>query len=188
MTGAHEAKQVLREQWLAARRARTPADLAAARAAVCEQVMSRAVGHEVVAGYEPMRTEPGSIELLTALRDAGATVLVPVTLPDRDLDWVSWSAAGSGAALGVEAVSRATFVLVPALAVAADGTRLGRGGGSYDRALARCPAGTLTAALLFDGELVDELPADAWDVPVRAAVTPSGWFPVRRNTDHRLAR
>ncbi|HJQ43915.1 MAG TPA: 5-formyltetrahydrofolate cyclo-ligase, partial [Jatrophihabitantaceae bacterium] len=143
---------------------------------------------DVVAAYEPMRTEPGSLELLAALRDAGATVLVPVVLPDRDLDWAPWSPDALGAPLGVDAIGRAALVLVPALAVAADGARLGRGGGSYDRALARCAGETLTAALLFDGELVDELPRDEWDVPVAAAVTPRGWFPVGRNTDPRLPR
>ena len=46
-----------------------------------------------------------------------------------------------GDLLGVDSVAEADLVLVPALAVGADGTPLGRGGGSYDRALARVPAG-----------------------------------------------
>jgi 5-formyltetrahydrofolate cyclo-ligase len=62
-------------------------------------------------------------------------------------------------------------VLVPALLVDRRGNRLGRGGGSYDRALVRATG--LTVALLHDGELVEELPAEAHDVPVRAAATPS---------------
>ncbi len=65
-------------------------------------------------------------------------------------------------------------VLVPALAVATDGTRLGRGGGSYDRALARVPSATPVAALLYDTEVVVHLPSEPWDLPVRAVVTPSG--------------
>ena len=40
-----------------------------------------------------------------------------------------------GERLGVDAIATADVVLVPGLAVAADGMRLGRGGGSYDRAL-----------------------------------------------------
>jgi 5-formyltetrahydrofolate cyclo-ligase len=104
-------------------------------------------------------------------------VLVPVLLADHDLDWAEWNpaTAQAGAALGVNAISAADAVLVPALAVARDGTRLGRGGGSYDRALSRLPTGAMTAALLFDGELVDTLPTDDWDVPVTAVVTPDGW-------------
>jgi 5-formyltetrahydrofolate cyclo-ligase len=65
-------------------------------------------------------------------------------------------------------------VVVPALAVDRRGVRLGRGGGSYDRALARLAAGATAVALLHDGELLDALPAEAHDRAVTAAVTPSG--------------
>ena len=82
----------------------------------------------------------------------------------------------AGPRLGPDAVADADVVLVPALAVDHAGTRLGRGGGYYDRALARVPAGVPVVALLHDGELVDALPADPWDRPVTAAVLPAtGW-------------
>jgi len=124
-----------------------------------------------------LRTEPGSTALLDALTGHGVLVLVPVLLADRDLDWAVWDAAGQrpGPRVGVGAIARADALLVPALAVARDGTRLGRGGGSYDRALRRVPAGVPVAALLYDGELVEALPKDDWDVPVTAVVTPAGW-------------
>jgi 5-formyltetrahydrofolate cyclo-ligase len=176
-------KHALRAELLAARRARSPEALGAARAAVRDQVLDHVDGIDVVAAYVPLRTEPGSIELLAELARRGVQVLVPVTLPDGDLDWAMWSPSDEGESLGPEAIGTAGLVLVPALAVARDGTRLGRGGGSYDRALARCSPGATTAALLFDGELVDRLPRDPWDVPVSAAVTPSGWAGLDRNTD-----
>jgi 5-formyltetrahydrofolate cyclo-ligase len=51
--------------------------------------------------------------------------------------------------------------------------RLGRGGGSYDRALLR--ARGLVVALLHDGELSDTpLPAEPHDVGVHAVALPSG--------------
>jgi len=65
-------------------------------------------------------------------------------------------------------------VLVPALAVDPAGNRLGRGGGSYDRALARVTPGTFVCALLYDGEVVDRVPADDHDRRVDAAVTQKG--------------
>ena len=67
------------------------------------------------------------------------------------------ASAGPRAArpLGAAAIAEADTVFVPALAVARDGNRLGRGGGSYDRALRRVPAGVPVVALLFDDELVD---------------------------------
>jgi 5-formyltetrahydrofolate cyclo-ligase len=188
MDGGSDDKARLRSDLLAERQARTADDLEAARAAIRARVLDRAAGLTAVAAYVPLRTEPGSMELLAALRAGGASVLVPVTLPDRDLDWAVWSPEGDGPPLGVEAIGRAQLVLVPALAVARNGIRLGRGGGSYDRALTRCLTTAILAALVFDDEVLDWLPSDPWDVPVGAAVTPSGWIPLGRNTELGFAR
>jgi 5-formyltetrahydrofolate cyclo-ligase len=59
-----------------------------------------------------------------------------------------------------------------------DGNRLGRGGGSYDRALARATG--LTVALLHDDEVVEAVPHEAHDVPVRAVATLTGGLVVLR--------
>ncbi|MFB6395191.1 5-formyltetrahydrofolate cyclo-ligase, partial [Polymorphospora sp. 2-325] len=75
---------------------------------------------------------------------------------------------------GPAAVGAADLVVVPAVAVDRRGLRLGRGGGSYDRALARVAPATLTVALLHDGELLDAVPAEEHDRPVHAVITPSG--------------
>ena len=64
------------------------------------------------------------------------------------------------------------MVLVPALAVDHAGNRLGRGGGSYDRALARVGPLIPLIALVYDDELLDHVPTAPHDVPVRAAVSP----------------
>ncbi|HET8583903.1 MAG TPA: 5-formyltetrahydrofolate cyclo-ligase [Jatrophihabitans sp.] len=174
-----EEKRRLREDLLAARRARPAGDLERLRAAVREQVVGRCAGLRAVAAYVPLGGEPGSVELLEALTAAGTVVLVPVTLTDRDLDWAVWTPAGHADLQGLDAIGRAELVFVPALAVAtSDGTRLGRGGGSYDRALGRVRNGTPVAALVFTDEVVPELPRDSWDVPVSAAVTPDGWVPL----------
>src|SRR4051812_3751884 len=151
-------KSSLREECMRRRKAREPVAVADAREAVRRVVLERCAieGWTSVAGYVPLRTEPGSIELLDDLTNQGVRVITPVLLEDKDLDWEPWGVVGA-AALGLDAIADVDAVLVPALAVAADGTRLGRGGGSYDRALARVAAGTTIAALLFDGETVDEL-------------------------------
>lgn len=150
-------------------------EMETARAAIREHVLaevSRAAWTRVAA-YVPLRSEPGSVELLDALVARGVTVVVPITLDDRDLDWTVW--AGPVEPLGVDAIADVDLVLVPALAVAHDGTRLGRGGGSYDRALPRVQAGVPIAALLYTDEVREHLPSEAWDVPVTAYVTPAGW-------------
>ena len=69
-------------------------------------------------------------------------------------------------------MARADAVLVPALAVDRAGNRLGRGGGSYDRVLARVGPLIPLIALIYDDELLDHVPAERHDVPVRAAVSP----------------
>ena len=166
------SKRELRARFAAGRQAMTDAEREAARRAVRDHVLARASGWAWVAAYEPLRTEPGSIELLTSLIALRVRVMVPVTLPDRDLDWREWP---DGDPLGLDAVSAADAVLVPSSAIAFDGTRLGRGGGSYDRALGRARTGVPLAALLYDDELVASLPRDEWDVPVTAAVRPMGW-------------
>jgi 5-formyltetrahydrofolate cyclo-ligase len=65
-------------------------------------------------------------------------------------------------------------VLCPGVGVDRTGMRLGRGGGSYDRALGRVPVGTFVCTLLYDGEIVDRVPAAAHDRRVTAVVTQKG--------------
>ena len=170
------SKADLRDEILQRRRARGPAEIETARASVRSAVLGQvaAAGWKTIAAYVPLRTEPGSVELLDELTSQGVRVLVPELLDDRDLDWQAWPV--SGRTLGVAAIAEADAVLVPALAVAADGTRLGRGGGSYDRALARVAGELPVAALLYSDELLHSVPREAWDLPVTAVVTPDGWL------------
>jgi 5-formyltetrahydrofolate cyclo-ligase len=182
------AKAALRDQLTTARHRRSPGEIGqaareiAARLLAAEEVRRAAS----VAAYVAVGTEPGTSPLLAALRDAGKRVLLPVLLPDGDLDWaVHTGEAGlaparygllepTGPRLGVDAVATPDAVLVPGLAVSATGLRLGRGGGSYDRALARVPAGTFTCVLLYDDEVGRDVPVEPHDLPVAAAVSPSG--------------
>ncbi|MEO7234981.1 MAG: 5-formyltetrahydrofolate cyclo-ligase [Lapillicoccus sp.] len=135
-----------------------------------------------VAAYEARRTEPPTDVLVDRLTALGYDVVVPVTLPDRDLDWRA-AGAPDGMALGVETVASVAVVVVPALAVDLAGHRLGQGGGSYDRALPRRAAGALVVAMLHDDELLPAgtVPVDAHDVGVDAVVTPGrGWVSLSR--------
>jgi 5-formyltetrahydrofolate cyclo-ligase len=160
-----DSKQALRRTGIAFRRGRSR------DARLVEQLEPLLLRATRIASYVPMSTEPG-----LAPRPGW---LLPVLLPDGDLDWALFDGPLTTAAvqeptgprLGVEAIASCDLVLVPALLVDRRGNRLGRGGGSYDRALVRATG--LTVALLHDGELVEELPAEAHDVPVRAAATPS---------------
>ena len=69
------------------------------------------------------------------------------------------------------------MVLVPGLAASVGGNRLGRGGGSYDRALARVGAGVPIGILLHEDETGLDVPIESHDRRVTHAVTPAGVSP-----------
>jgi 5-formyltetrahydrofolate cyclo-ligase len=179
-------KGAVRDQLLAARRSLDVATLGTAARGLAEVVLAipevrRAA---TVAAYVSVGSEPGTGALLDGLLAAGKRVLLPVLLPDNDLEWAVHTGdlvaarrgllEPAGARVGRDAVATADVLLVPGLAVGSDGVRLGRGGGSYDRALDRVAADAFTCVLLHDGEVLDTVPAEPHDVPVAAAATPSG--------------
>ena len=188
------AKLALRSRLLAARASLTASDRQWAAASLQATILDlvRREHPATIAAYVPVSTEPGGADLPAVLAPH-ARVLLPVLLHDGDLDWAAFDGrllAGprglrqpAGPALGVDAVRSAGVVVVPALAVDRTGLRLGRGGGSYDRVLARLAPGTMTVALLHDGELVESVPAEAHDRPVRAAITPSGGLALSRRPE-----
>jgi 5-formyltetrahydrofolate cyclo-ligase len=178
-------KTALRDRFLARRRTRSAAERATAAAAVTTTLLRELARVRTLAAFVPDDTEPGSGRLPAAFTQLGARVLLPV-VPDtgRELGWAVDTgrlAPGRfgllqpvGPRLGPTAVGAAEVVVVPAVAVDRAGTRLGRGGGYYDRALQHARPGAVVVALVFDDELVDRLPALAHDRPVSAVVTPDG--------------
>jgi 5-formyltetrahydrofolate cyclo-ligase len=184
-------KSAVRAEVLGARRARPATDRDADDERLVRHAVALVAACRRVAAYVPLPNEPGGASLLPALSAVVPELLLPVVLPDRDLDWARFdgSLAPGGAVLGVaepngprlgpDAIAGVDLVLVPAVAVSPTGVRLGRGGGSYDRALARVSPGTRVVALLYEDELRAELPSDAHDRPVTAVLTPSGLHPVR---------
>ncbi|WP_164415738.1 5-formyltetrahydrofolate cyclo-ligase [Streptomyces salinarius] len=193
---AHEPdKRTLRRDFLAARNRLTPDDVREAADALAGRALGlpEVTGARAVAAYVSVGAEPGTLALLDALRARGVRVLLPALLPDNDLDWGEYTGEDSlarvrhggrmelfepaGERLGPDAVTRADVVLLPGVAVDGRGLRLGRGGGSYDRVLARLAAAGARPALLvllYDGEVVARVPAEPHDRPVDAVVTPSG--------------
>jgi 5-formyltetrahydrofolate cyclo-ligase len=190
--GKKEEKAALRARLLAAR-ARLPVDQrTAAGRAIRDALLDRPEVQMAgtVAAYYSVGAEPDTHGLVFALWKRGSYVLLPILRADGDLDWASYEGPESlvpgprglrepgEPPRGVAAVASADVVLVPALAVDRAGRRLGRGGGSYDRALARVGPLIPLVALVYDDELVEHVPVERHDVPVRAAVTPRGGITV----------
>ncbi|GLW70248.1 hypothetical protein Kpho02_25470 [Kitasatospora phosalacinea] len=182
-------KAALRSRLLAERRALAAAERSAAAEALAGHAAALVPPGGTVAAYVSVGAEPGTRPLLAALAARGVRVLLPVLLSDNDLDWAPYegedrlspAARGllepTGPRLGPDAVLAADVVLLPGLAVDARGVRLGRGGGSYDRVLARLAragARPLLATLLYPHELLPAVPAEPHDLPVHAVATPEG--------------
>jgi 5-formyltetrahydrofolate cyclo-ligase len=146
-----------------------------------------------IAAYYSIGTEPDTHGLIFGLWKRGSYVVLPVLRPDGDLDWASYEGPDSlapgprgllqpvEAVRGSETIARADVVLVPALAVDVCGYRLGRGGGSYDRALARVGGQVPVIALVYDDELLPSVPVVPHDQRVRAVARPGHgitWLPL----------
>ena len=184
--GVQLRKAELRAQILARRSARPGEQRTAAGRLIRDAVLAapQVQMAGTVAAYYSIGTEPDTRGLVFALWKRGSYVLLPVLRPDGDLDWASYEGPDSlvpgprgllqpgEPPRGVDAVARADAVLVPALAVDPAGRRLGRGGGSYDRALARVGPLVPLIALIYDDELVERVPVEGHDVPVRATASP----------------
>ncbi len=192
--GSAETKAALRGRIMENRALLDASDLARAGRDIRDVLLAtpevRTARH--IAAYVSVGREPGTGPLIEALAERGVDVLLPVLLPDGDLDWAPYTGAGRLVAaargllepmaepVGPDAVAAVDAVLVPGLAVDRRGNRLGRGGGSYDRALARVGGRGFTCVVLHDGEVVDiPLPREPHDVPVAAAATPSGLHRLR---------
>jgi 5-formyltetrahydrofolate cyclo-ligase len=130
-------------------------------------------------------TEPGTRDFVHAAVERGIRVLLPVTRTDGLLDWavatpeldITEGMFGLpepvGELLGPIAVNAVDLMVIPAAAVDRNGMRLGWGRGFFDKTIGsmeRCPP---VYAVIFDSELLDEVPSDLHDQPVTGVVTPT---------------
>jgi 5-formyltetrahydrofolate cyclo-ligase len=187
------AKTAIRDRLETTRNRRDLVEVAAAGERIAEHLLAQPEVRRAasVAAYVSVGKEPGTGVLLDRLLEAGKRVVLPLTVGSKargglDLDWAVYTGPGSLAtarfglleptapALGADAIGTPDAVLVPGLAVSSRGVRLGKGGGCYDRALARVPVGTFTCVLLYADEVGVDVPVEAHDRPVTHAATPEG--------------
>ncbi|HEY8595526.1 MAG TPA: 5-formyltetrahydrofolate cyclo-ligase [Devosiaceae bacterium] len=137
----------------------------------------------VVALYWPIRDELDSRPLLTALMDAGQPVCLPVVLGiDRPLELRLWLTtdplypAGFGTLAPPDSAPRVEpdLVVMPLLGFDRAGTRLGYGGGYYDRTLARLKKRPLLVGYAFAAQQLGHIPREPHDIPLDLVVTEAG--------------
>lgn len=169
-------------------------DRAAAGEAVAATVLGLLPAGARLAAYVSLPDEPPTGPLITAALRAGHEVIVPVVLDDFSLQWTYAAEGAVGDRLtvarlpkdapppedgrvwlGVDALRGAGLVVTPGLSVDRHGTRLGQGGGCYDRALVHRAVDAPVITLLHEGEQSDvDLPTDDHDLPVDGYVTTTG--------------
>lgn len=133
---------------------------------------------QVIASYRSFGYEPDTTSLNEQILKSGRQLLLPVRLSDNSLEFRIWDGNLSNLVRngkleepsGERYLGAIDMMIVPALAVDKKGNRLGRGGGSYDRALDSFSG--FSVALVYEDEVLEELPTEEHDVPVRLLLTP----------------
>ncbi|MFE4949841.1 5-formyltetrahydrofolate cyclo-ligase [Leifsonia sp. NPDC056665] len=184
-TAAHR-KRALRAELRERRQNLTSTERQAATAGITRNLvdLTTDLSARSVACYLSTTIEPDTRPYVNWAVTQGLRVLLPVSREDGLLDWTTGDGETEteglfgmpeavGELLGPIAINDVDLILVPAAAVDASGMRMGWGRGYFDKTLGsmeKCPP---VYAVVFDGELVDEVPRERHDQPVDGAVTPT---------------
>jgi 5-formyltetrahydrofolate cyclo-ligase len=180
-----DAKAALRLEAHAARSALSQAQRSEAAATVAqlffEDIALRS--SDVVAAYWRIRDELDCQPILVRLMDSNQTVVLPVVVgAEQPLELRVWEQGASlyEAGFGTLAPSELApqtepdIVIMPLLGFDSQGTRLGYGGGYYDRTLAHMNKTPKLIGLAFAAQELDSIPRDSHDVPLDAIITEAG--------------
>lgn len=141
---------------------------------------------QVVAAYWPIKRELDTLPLLEQLATSGARVVLPVVTKSSDTllfrAWTPDQDLGAGA-FGIPVPPDTAellvpdIVVIPLLAFDRRGTRLGYGGGYYDRTLALLQGQQLVQVIGYayaEQMCLFPLPREGHDIPMDMVITPQG--------------
>lgn len=156
-----------------------------------------------IGAYVPLPNEPGGADLPDVLARTGARVLLPrVVRGDApSLEWIEYQPDNPNLVEGtwsilepvgeplIESASSdsnathtfpacADVIVTPALSIDYRGTRLGQGGGFYDRTLANRPSHVKVWAVVDHEEFTRDVPCQDHDLIVDAVINDLGYFPI----------
>ena len=127
----------------------------------------------LVASYSATETEPETKAINKLLASKQKLVLPAISgsnliwrIPEKLIPGTHGIDTPIGPRVELDQIS---LVLAPALAVDANGFRLGKGGGYYDRAIEDFEG--LVYALVFEAEYLDSLPIENHDVKIHGVIT-----------------
>jgi 5-formyltetrahydrofolate cyclo-ligase len=183
---AGNRKRALRAELRERRRNLTGPEREAATAGITRNLvdLTTDLSAQSIACYLSATAEPDTRPFLNWAHRQGIRVLLPITREDGLLDWTTGDGESEteglygmpeavGDLLGPIAINDVDLIVIPAAAVDATGMRMGWGRGYFDKTLGsmeKCPP---VYAVLFDAELVDDVPREKHDQPVDGAVTPT---------------
>ena len=180
-------KRALRAELRERRRIRTATERERASEALTRNLERLATELRVrsISAYLSTPDEPETRGFLRWADEQGIRVLLPISREDGLLDWAPYDGADeeqdilgmptpSSELLGPIAINGVDLILVPAACVARDGMRLGWGRGYFDKTLGSMEGCPPVYAVIYDDELVDEVPVERHDMPVDGVVTPGG--------------
>lgn len=179
-------KRALRAELRERRRTRPAHQVDTASVGFTENLIALATetGARTISAYLNNSFEPDMRPFIDWALADGRRVLLPIARTDGLLDWAEGDGESeteglyglpepAGGILGPIAINDADLILIPASAVDVRGTRMGWGRGYFDRTLGsmeNCPP---VFAVVFDDEILDEVPREVHDAPVDGAVTPT---------------
>lgn len=177
-----DAKSALRREIRAKLRELPQQERSRLDAALFEQVMRHPAVREAdtLLCYVSTPLEPDTRRIIAAAWERGQQTAFPVCTAQGEMQFFlarSWDGFVPGAygipepsGRDVPAVTGSTVCIVPGYGFTADGKRLGKGGGYYDRFLAAHPE-VYTLGLTYAFLLQEDIPCEAHDIGVKTVIT-----------------
>jgi 5-formyltetrahydrofolate cyclo-ligase len=141
--------------------------------------LTKNLSAKTVAAYLPFGTEPNILGFIQGAAGHGLKLIMPVSQLDGSMRWVEYTGQSEPGIFGFEepvgtetTLEAAELILIPASATDSAGNRLGKGKGFYDIALSGLARKIPLAAVVYDAEVLPELPVEEHDQAVDYVVTP----------------